>query len=287
MPQRHGVWTPARLGSPPGRFRAVTIAISTGSLLGVTAFVIAALMIVTWLVSLRLVNASIVDIVWGLGFVVVAGVTLATGAGHDTRRVLLAGLTAVWGLRLALYLAWRNGIRHEDFRYQAMRRHHGVRFGPISLVTVFALQGALIWVVSLPVQLASSDPNPDHLGPVTGLGVGLWFVGLVFESVGDRQLARFKADPANQGRVMDQGLWRYTRHPNYFGDFCVWWGLYLVAADTALGRAGIIGPLVMTVLLTRVSGVALLEKSIHQRRPGYEAYIARTSAFFPWPPKAG
>ncbi len=234
--------------------------LSTGELLGLEAAMLAGVMILIWLASLRLANASIVDIVWGLGFVAVAVVALALGGGDDTRRLILAVLTGIWGLRLAIYLTWRNGIRHEDYRYQAMRRHHGARFRWLSLITVFALQGALIWIVSLPVQLAAADPNPNELGTVTWLGGVLWLVGLGFESVGDAQLARFKANPSNAGRVMDEGLWRYTRHPNYFGDFCVWWGLYLVASDTALGRAGILGPIVMTVLLTRVSGVALLEE---------------------------
>ncbi len=263
----------------------MTVALSTGALLALNAGVVLGLMVLLWLVSLRLRNASIVDIFWGAGFVVVAVVSLVAGDGVDGRQNLLTALTALWGLRLAAYLARRNGIRHEDFRYQTMRRRHGERFALVSLGTVFVLQGVSMWVVSLPVQLGQADPSPGKLGFVTWIGVGLWCVGVAFESVGDAQLARFKADPANAGQVMRAGLWRYTRHPNYFGDCCVWWGLYLVAADTALGRAGIVGPLAMTVLLTRVSGVALLERSISKRRPGYADYVARTSAFFPRPPR--
>ena len=139
--------------------------------------------------------------------------------------------------------------------------------------------------MTLPVQLAATAEAPASFGPLAYLGVAVWFVGLLFETLGDAQLARFKANPDNAGRVMDQGLWRYTRHPNYFGDFCVWWGIFLIAAETAAARWGIVGPALMTFLLLRVSGVAMLEKTIGKRRPGYEEYVRRTSAFFPRPPK--
>ena len=172
----------------------------------------------------------------------------------------------------------------EDFRYQAMRRHWGARFPTISLVTVFLLQGVLMWVVSLPVQLGSIRSAPDP-GVLCALGVAIWLVGFGFETIGDAQLARFKADPASAGQVMDRGLWRYTRHPTYFGDACVWWGIALVAAETGLGAVGIIGAVVMNVLLVRVSGVPMLERSMAKRRPGYPDYVARTSGFFPRPPR--
>jgi steroid 5-alpha reductase family enzyme len=167
-----------------------------------------------------------------------------------------------------------------------MRRHWGDRFWIISLVTVFLLQGVLMWTVSLPVQMGQVPDSPDSLGIVELIGVLVYAVGLYFEAVGDYQLARFKADPANRGGVMDSGLWRYTRHPNYFGDFCVWWGLFIVAAATGVGVWSIIGPIVMTVFLMRVSGVTMLERTITKRRPGYEEYIARTNTFFPGPPRA-
>jgi len=165
-----------------------------------------------------------------------------------------------------------------------MRRHFGRRFPLISLVTVFALQGALMFVVSLPVQLGQAATKPE-LGWIAWVGVAVYAVGLFFESVGDVQLARFKAEPANKGKVMDRGLWGYTRHPNYFGDACVWWGIAIVAAETRLGLWGLIGAVVMTVLLLRVSGVALLERSLTKRKPDYAAYVERTSAFFPRPPR--
>lgn len=248
------------------------------------AVLIAVVMLATWLLSLALRNASIVDIAWGLGFVGVAWVVRLTVDGNPGRQWLLTGLTTAWGLRLAGYLFWRNHGKGEDFRYRAMRKRWGARFGAVSLVTVFTLQGALMWVVSLPVQLGQARVSPD-LGVVTIIGVVVFGIGLVFESVGDVQLAQFKARPENQGRVMDRGLWRYTRHPNYFGDACVWWGLALIAAETGLGAVGLIGAGVMNVLLLRVSGVALLEKSLVKRRDGYADYIERTSSFFPLPPK--
>ncbi|MBX3284997.1 MAG: DUF1295 domain-containing protein [Actinobacteria bacterium] len=242
-------------------------------------------MVGTWVVSLLVHDASIVDIAWGPSFVAVATVSALVGQGASDRRILLLGLVAIWGVRLATYLAWRNLGHGEDYRYQAMRRHHGARFGLISLVVVFGLQGALVWVVSLPVQLAAGAAEPAELGPLAAAGVVLWLVGLVFEAVGDAQLARFKRDPASAGQVLDRGLWRYTRHPNYFGDFCVWWGIFLVAAEAAPARWGIVGPVVMSVLLLRVSGVAMLEKTIASRRPGYVDYVQRTSTFIPRPPR--
>ena len=250
----------------------------------VSALAIVVLMLSTWVLSLILKNASIVDIVWGLGFVMVAWVVRLSTDANNARQWLLVAMVTVWGLRLAGYLFWRNHGNGEDFRYRAMRKHYGSRFGLISLVTVFALQGALMFVVSLSVQLGQADATPN-IGVIAYIGVALWLVGLFFEAVGDAQLARFKADPANQGMVMRTGLWRYTRHPNYFGDSCVWWGIGLVAAETGSAAWGLIGSLVMTILVRRVSGVPMLEKTMGKRRPGYAEYVATTSAFFPRPPK--
>ena len=255
------------------------------SVLLACAGAVTVLMLVTWLVSLLVRDASIVDIIWGAGFVVVAATAAVVGNGFPDRRYLLLTLVGVWGVRLSSYLAWRNLGHGEDYRYQAMRKKHGDRFWLVSLVQVFLLQGVLMWVVSLPVQLAASADEPAGFGPLALLGIAVWMVGLLFESVGDAQLASFKARPENEGKVMDRGLWRFTRHPNYFGDFCVWWGICLVAAETVPGRYGVIGPLVMSFLLLRVSGVAMLEKTIGKRRPGYAEYVQRTSAFFPRPPR--
>jgi steroid 5-alpha reductase family enzyme len=248
------------------------------------AIAITALMLATWLLSLALRNASIVDIVWGAGFVLVAWVVRATVDGNPARQWLLVAMTTLWGLRLAGYLWWRNHGKGEDFRYRAMRKRWGPRFPVISLATVFLFQGVMMWIVSLPVQLGQADDTPD-LGWLAALGVLVWLIGLAFETIGDAQLARFKADPANAGTVMDRGLWRYTRHPNYFGDACVWWGIALVAAETGTGAWGLLGALLMTVLLRRVSGVTLLEKSLTKRREGYADYVARTSPFVPRPPR--
>ena len=260
------------------------IGADTGTALATAAIVIALLMAGTWVVSLLIKNASIVDIVWGLGFVLVAWAVRTQVDGVEARQNLLVALTTLWGLRLAAYLFWRNHGGGEDYRYVAMRRHFGRRFPLISLVTVFALQGALMFVVSLPVQLGQAATTPE-LGWVAWIGVGVYVVGLFFESVGDVQLARFKAEPANKGKVMDRGLWGYTRHPNYFGDACVWWGLSLIAFTSWPGVLTILSPLLMTWLLAKGTGKPLLEKDMASRRPGYADYVRRTSGFVPLPPK--
>ena len=255
-----------------------------GTAMLASALAIVTVMLTTWVISVMIKNASIVDIVWGLGFVVVAWTVRLTVDGDPARQNLLTVLVTLWGLRLALYLAKRNIGHGEDFRYVLMRRKHGARFPLVSLYTVFAFQGALMWVVSLPVQLGQADDGVS-VGPLAVIGVLLWVVGFVFETVGDAQLARFKKDPANAGKVMDRGLWSLTRHPNYFGDAVQWWGIGIVAAEAGTAAIGLIGPVVMTFLLTRVSGVPMLEHSMAKRRPGYEDYVRRTSAFFPRPPR--
>jgi steroid 5-alpha reductase family enzyme len=257
---------------------------STGGLLAVEAGVVLAMVTALWAVSVAVRDTSIVDVFWGSGFVVVAWVGLALGEGGG-RRLLLALLVTVWGLRLTAHLARRNLGKGEDYRYAAMRSRHGGSWPLRSLAVVFWLQGALMWVVSLPVQAAMTGAAPAGLAALAWVGVALWAVGFAFESVGDLQLARFKADPANRGRVMDRGLWRYTRHPNYFGDFCVWWAVWLVALAAGAPWWTAVGPALMSVLLIRVSGVALLERSLMKRREGYSEYVARTSAFFPRPPR--
>ena len=243
---------------------------------------IAGIMLTLWLVSLPLRNASIVDVFWGVGFVVIVWVTFFAAGSMSPRSLLICVLTSLWGLRLAGYLAWRNLGKGEDYRYGAMRERFGRRFPLISLFVVFWLQGLIMWLVAFPIQTAHFGAAP--LGWIDAIGASVWAVGWLFESIGDLQLARFKADPVNRGKVMDRGLWRYTRHPNYFGDFLVWWGLYCIAA---VGGAWwtIFSPILMSVLLIRVSGVTLLEHSLKKNRPGYVDYVARTSPFFPWPPK--
>jgi steroid 5-alpha reductase family enzyme len=247
-----------------------------------TAAALATFMLATWLLSLRLRDVSIVDVAWSLGFVIAGWIAFAAGDGDGPRPLLAALLATVWGVRLAGYIALRKR-RHpgEDPRYARWRERRPDTFWIYSLVAVFALQGALQWIVSLPLMGAGTSDGA--LGPLDGLGIALWALGLAFEAVGDAQLARFKADPANRGTVMDRGLWRYTRHPNYFGDACVWWGLYLIALSGGAWWA-LPAPLVMTLLLTRVSGKDHLEKTMSER-PGYAAYVERTSGFVPLPPR--
>ena len=239
-----------------------------------------------WLVSLTLRDASIVDPFWGTGFVLITWLTVAVMGSEQTsgRSWLLAAVTTIWGGRLSLYLLRRN-LRHgEDRRYVAMRVYHGPRFWWMSLFTVFLLQGVILWIVSIPIQAAMVATTMKPLGWLDLVGSAVWSLGMFFEAVGDFQMAQFQADPQNVGRVMDRGLWRLTRHPNYFGDFCVWWGLYLIAS--AGGAAWtIFAPLLMSYLLLRVSGVALLEQTITTRRPEYVSYQTSTSSFFPWAPR--
>jgi steroid 5-alpha reductase family enzyme len=249
-----------------------------------TLATIVVVMIVLWVVSLIRRDASIVDPFWGAGFVLVAWLAWRMNDAESWRAWLLLALVTVWGLRLSLFLWWRNAGHGEDRRYAAMRRHHGKRFRWVSLFTVFLLQAGILWFVSLPIQAALVEDSARELNWLDAIGVALWAIGLFFESAGDWQLARFKANSANANKVMDRGLWRYTRHPNYFGDFCVWWGIYLIsAAGGAAWTAA--SPLLMSVLLMKVSGVALLESTITDRRPEYAAYQARTNAFFPGLPR--
>ena len=250
-----------------------------------TAVTLAGLFFATWLVSIPLRNVSIVDTVWGLGFVAAAAASLATSPELRPRHVVTAVLVAIWGLRLAVHIGWRNRGHGEDFRYVAMRRRSGDAFWWKSLPRVFLVQAVLAWIVSLPIALAASDGRVDSLDVLVVLGVAAWLVGFGFESIGDLQLVRFKADSANTGHVMDRGLWRYTRHPNYFGDTVIWWGVFLTCVARPRGWFGVVGPLLMTFLLLRVSGVALLEKSLQARKPGYAAYMERTSAFIPRRPR--
>ena len=236
----------------------------------------------TWLVSVVKRDASIVDSVWSLLILLAGIVYAATLPVRGVRAAWVLALVALWALRLAGYISWRNWGEPEDHRYQAIRARNQPDFAAKSLYLVFGLQGVLAAIVSLPLLAAlASSRQPNWLD---ALGAAVVVFGLVFETVGDWQLARFKASAANHGRVLDTGLWRYTRHPNYFGEFCVWWGFYLIAL-AAGGWWSVIAPLLMSLLLLKVSGVALLEKAIGGRRPEYRAYIGRTNAFFPGRPR--
>lgn len=246
----------------------------------------AALMTAVWLVSLPKRDAGIIDIFWGPSFALLAWVYWSAGPQAGGRQLLVPVLVTVWALRLSLYIFWRNRSGGEDYRYAAMREKHGRWFPALSLVIVFWLQAALAWLIGMPLLQVQRSAAAPGLGWLDLLGLTLFAIGLFFEAVGDFQLARFKADPANRGKVMDRGLWRYTRHPNYFGDAALWWGLACFALATPGSAWALFSPVLMTFLLLKVSGVALLEKGLGSTKPGYGEYVRRTSAFVPWPPKA-
>lgn len=259
-----------------------------------SALAVAALMVGTAYLARRVGKVSIVDVTWGLAFVAISWVALALGTGDLARRVLLAILVTIWGARLAWHIGRRGHGAPEDPRYVALLADApGGDIHRYAVLRVFVPQGAIAWFVGLPVQVSASVTGGDvtsgtagagWLGVLGWLGVAVWIVGFAFEAVGDAQLRRFKADPANRGRVMDRGLWAWTRHPNYFGDAMVSWGLWLVAAGHWPGVLTVLSPVLMTVLLVRVSGAKLLEKAMGAR-PGYADYISRTSSFLPRPPR--
>jgi steroid 5-alpha reductase family enzyme len=259
--------------------------VSLPELLGISFGVVVAYMVVIWLVSLPLRNASIVDIFWGLGFVLLACILFLLADGFLGRKILITTLVAVWGLRLSGHIVWRNWGRGEDYRYRTWREEAGGGFSWTSLFRVFLLQGVIMWLVSMPVLAGQLYGSPENLTAVDLLGVLVWTVGFFFEAVGDLQLAVFKANPQNRGKVMCSGLWRYTRHPNYFGDATVWWGLFIIAAATVDGLWTAFSPALMTFLLLRVSGVALLERKQAETKPEYRQYVESTSAFLPWFPR--
>ena len=239
-----------------------------------------------WLVACDRRDASIIDAFWGPGFALVACIALLLAPARTGHAVLLAGMTALWAFRLGFHLLRRN-LRHgEDRRYRSMREAGGLGWLRRSYVTVFLLQGALIWLISLTLQLGIGLSTPEALAhPLTAAGAALFLFGFVFEAVADAQMWRFKSDPANAGRVMNRGLWRWSRHPNYFGEACVWWGLYLAASAASWAALTVCGPILVTVLLTRVSGVPMAERNMRETRPDYRAYAERTSTFIPWPPQ--
>lgn len=257
---------------------SLTIVLST-SLAAIWVFVTA-----LWLVSLRLKNASIIDVFWGPAFILQALIYFALTDGFIGRKVLTLVLVLIWGGRLALHIFLRNRGKGEDFRYQNWRRQYGAKYRWVSYFQVFALQGAMSWIIGVPLLLAQAAPIPNALTLADGLGALIWLIGFIFEAGGDAQLARFKADPANRGKLLRSGLWAWTRHPNYFGDAVQWWGFYLLAAAGG-GGWSIFSPIVMTYLLVRVSGVRMLEKTLAEAKPGYREYIETTSAFVPLPPR--
>jgi steroid 5-alpha reductase family enzyme len=248
--------------------------------------VVLAVMVVLWLASLKLRDASIVDPYWGSGFALLAWFYLFLEDGVSPRGWLIVILVSIWGLRLSSHLLVRSRGKGEDYRYRQMRETHGARFWWVSLFTVFLLQGIIQWTVALPVWQVIRSHEPLAVTWLDALGVSVFIVGFLFEALGDWQLARFKADPANRGKLLDRGLWRYTRHPNYFGDALVWWGLTLIALATPVSLWTLLSPILMTTLLIKVSGVALLEADLRRSKPGYREYVESTNAFLPWFPRA-
>lgn len=253
---------------------------------GIVAGVIWIMMTIVWLISLKIKDTSIVDIVWGLGFVI-ANWTAFFLTPHDgiARKWLINALVTIWGLRLSIHIFLRNIGKGEDFRYAEWRKQHGKNWWWYSYLQTFLLQGFLMWLISAPLIKIQVTSEPSPLGILAVLGMLFWIIGFFFEAVGDAQLARFKKDPANKGKVLKTGVWRYTRHPNYFGDAAQWWGFFLIAAGVHQGFLTVFSPIIMTIFLIKVSGVAMLEKSIEERRPGYKEYIETTSPFIPWFPK--
>jgi steroid 5-alpha reductase family enzyme len=241
-----------------------------------------ALGLVAWVIATARRNAGLVDIFWPLFFLLGGLVCAALAEMLGARALIVLILLTAWALRLATHLALRNWSAPEDHRYRAIRARNEPGFAWKSLYLVFGLQAVLAWLILAPV--ATAIASPVALGWPGGLGAALAAFGAAFEAIADGQLARFKSDAANRGAVMDRGLWRYSRHPNYFGEFCVWWGFYLLALDAGAWWTAL-SPAIMTVLLLRVSGVALLERDIGERRPAYRDYIARTNAFFPGAPR--
>jgi steroid 5-alpha reductase family enzyme len=255
------------------------------TIIGWNFVAVVAMMIIGWLISLRYRNVTIVDSLWGLGFVLIVWITFFLSNGFSGRKALIAILVTVWGMRLSIYLSKRNWGVGEDPRYGEWRKKSGERFWVVSLYKVFLLQAIFLWVIAFVLQFGQLSPTPDQFVWLDMLGVLVWVIGFFFESVGDWQLARFKADPANKGRVMDRGLWAYTRHPNYFGEFLIWWGFFLITLSTPYSWWTIISPLIVTAVLLKMTGIPLTESTIVKTRPGYTDYIKRTRAFVPWFPK--
>jgi steroid 5-alpha reductase family enzyme len=252
---------------------------------GIAGLSILAFMTLIWIASLLLRDSSIVDIFWGPGFVLANWIYYALAEGYPDRKLLVSVLVTIWGLRLGLYILVRNWGKGEDFRYRKMREDAGDGWWWKSYLKVFVLQGLLMWIISVPLLAAQYAAAPARLTFLDYLAALIWAIGFFFESVGDLQMALFKAQPANKGKVLDRGVWRYTRHPNYFGDSAQWWAYYLLAAAAQGGFWTFFSPVIMTLLLLRVSGVVLLEKTLVETKPQYKEYIETTSAFVPWFPR--
>ena len=240
-------------------------------------------MSLVFMVSLIRRRNDVADSAWGLGFVLLAWVSLAISGSITGRGLLVSALVSIWGLRLAWHISARNQNKGEDARYLVWRRQWGKWFYLRSYGQVYLFQGVLIFIISLPVLFVNRVSGPA-LGWLDLIGVAIWLIGFIFEAVGDAQLARFIKDPTNKGRLMQSGLWRFTRHPNYFGEVTQWWGIWLIALAVPNGLISIIGPLTITFLILKVSGISMLEKQM-AKKPEFADYKRRTSIFIPWPPR--
>lgn len=248
------------------------------------SLIILVLVSLLWIWSVFIKNVSIVDIFWGLGFVVVNTFYVFNSGELNNRKLLILTLVSIWGCRLAIYLAMRNIGKGEDFRYQEFRRNYGPdRYWWLSYFQTFLLQGALIMIISVTLLGISGAKDSGALTILDFIGIIIWLVGFTFEAGGDFQLARFKSKPENKGKVLDTGFWKYTRHPNYFGDAAVWWA-YALFSIAAGSYWQIVGSIIMTLLIIKVSGVSLLEKTLKESKPQYRDYIEKTNSFFPWFP---
>jgi steroid 5-alpha reductase family enzyme len=251
-----------------------------------SAAVLAAVQTAAFAVGRKIGRYNVVDVAWGLGFVAAAVAAAALGQGDLGRRLLFAALIALWGLRLSWHMHRKSAGRGEDPRYEDLLERKGGASTWNVIVQVFVIQGLAQWFVSLPVQLSAVlGPTSGAFFPALVAGVALFTAGVLFEAIGDRQLRAFKSDPANRGRIMDVGLWRWTRHPNYFGDSCVWWGLWLCSLASLASLATVLSPALMTYFLVHATGARLLERHMADR-PGYREYQRRTSFFVPWPPRS-
>lgn len=262
---------------------------SVAMLLGTNAVVLIVMFFGLWLLTLQTRDVTPVDSVWAIGMIVLGGSTFLQTSGDPGRKALLMVLCMLWGVRLGAYLLWRWRHHGPDRRYVTMfanaEQKNGWGFGEASARLVYVTQAPLLFVVCLPVQLGQLDATPG-VGTLGMIGAAVALIGIAFETIGDWQLVRFRANPANQGQVLTTGLWRFTRHPNYFGDACTWWGLFLIAAESSTGLWALPGPIFLTWTLMKWSGVPTIEGRLKRKKPGYEEYVQRTSGFLPWFPKA-
>ena len=262
------------------------------TMLAINLAVLMVAILLLWGYAVKIRDVSFIDAFWAFGMVILAWTSYFQIDGDGRRAVVLLALTTLWGLRLAVHLFTRWRREGEDPRYKKIMGYamesKGWTWNKTALLAVFLTQAPLLFITALPAQLGiwASEGGRTIMGPLAWLGIAIALIGIMFETIGDAQLKAFRANAANKGKVLDTGLWRYTRHPNYFGDACTWWGIWLVAAETGpLGWISIIGPIFLTFTLTKWSGKPLLEKGLKKSRPDYADYVERTSGFFPWPPR--